>query len=135
MEALARRFLPLLDPRFVKLGVKNGTPIGFVVAMPNIDSGLRRARGRLFPFGFLHLLRAVRSSRQLDLLAGGVRAEDRGRGSDVLGMTALLRSAIVAGFTSLDSHLELETNHRVRALMERLGGSVSKRYRIYGKAI
>ena len=135
MKALARRFLPLLDPRFVKLGLRNGTPIGFLVAMPNIDLGLRKARGRLFPLGFIHVLRAARSSRQLDLLVGGVRAADRGRGSDVLGMTALLRAAIAAGFTCLDSHLELETNQVVRAEMERLGGGVSKRYSIYGKTL
>jgi hypothetical protein len=115
--------------------LRNGNRVGFVVAMPNIDPGLRKARGRLFPLGFIHILRAARASRQLDLLVGGLRAADRGRGPDVLGMTALLRSAIAAGFTCMDSHLELETNHRVRAEMERLGGTVSKRYRIYGKAL
>ena len=135
IEALARRYLPLLDPRFVKVGLKNGTPIGFLVAMPNVDPGLRKAKGRLFPIGFVHVLRAARAARQLDLLLGGIRAEDRGRGADVLGMTTLLRAAIAAGFTSFDSHVELETNHAVRAEMERLGATVCKRYRIYGKSL
>ena len=135
VEALAKKYLPLLDPRFVLVGTRKGTPIGFVVAMPNIDPGLRKARGRLFPLGFVHVLRAAKRSKQLDLLLGGIRAEDRGRGADVLGMTVLLRKAIAAGFTSFDSHVELETNQLVRAEMERLGATVCKRYRIYGKTI
>ena len=135
IEALARKYLPLLDPRFVKVGMKGETPIGFLVAMPNIDPGLRKARGRLFPIGFVHVLRAARASKQLDLLLGGIRTEDRGKGADILGLAAVIRSAIAAGFTSFDSHVELETNVRVRAEMERLGATVCKRYRIYGKPI
>ena len=135
IEALARKYLPLLDPRFVKVGLKGETPIGFLVAMPNIDPGLRKAKGRLFPIGFIHVLRAARASKQLDLLLGGIRVEDRGKGADILGLAAVIRSAIAAGLTSFDSHVELETNLRVRAEMERLGATVCKRYRIYGKPI
>jgi len=132
-EDLVRRFWPLLDPRFVKLVTRDGSLAGFLIAMPNVDPGLRRARGRLFPFGLLHVLGAARRSRQLDLLVGGARADIRGRGLDVAAMTALLRSAIAAGFETVDSHLELEGNHLVRAEMERLGGTVTKRYRVFAK--
>lgn len=134
-EDLARRFRPLLDPRFVKLITKGGRLAGFLVAMPNVDPGLRRARGRLFPFGLLHLLLAARRSRQLDLLVGAARPDIRGHGLDVAALTALLRTAIAAGFESVDSHLELEGNHLVRAEMERLGGTVTKRYRVFRKEL
>jgi hypothetical protein len=134
IDTLARRFMPLLDPRFVVVAQRRGRDAGFLVAMPNLDEGLRRARGRLWPFGFVHILRAGRRTRQLDLLVGGVvRAGDRGHGLDVVGMAAMLRSAIAGGFEIMDSHLELETNTRVRAEMERMGGQVCKRYRIYRK--
>ena len=134
IDTLARRFMPLLDPRFVVVAKRRGRDAGFLVAMPNLDEGFRRARGRLWPFGFVHILRAGRRTRQLDLLVGGVvRAGDRGHGLDVVGMAAMLRSAIAGGFEIMDSHLELETNTPVRAEMERMGGQVCKRYRIYRK--
>jgi GNAT superfamily N-acetyltransferase len=135
MEALARRYAPLLDPRFVKAVRCGDNVVGFIVGMPNMAEGLRRANGRLLPFGLLHLLRAARRSRQLDLLVGGVTAECRGRGVDALLAAAIFGSARKAGMTVLDSHHEQETNTRMRAEMERLGAHVYKRYRIYGKAL
>ncbi len=133
IDMLAQRFMPLLDSRFVVVVKRRGRDAGFLVAMPNLDTGLRRAKGRLWPFGFVHLLRAAGRTRQLDLLVGGVRAADRGHGVDVVGLAAILRSAIDGGFEVMDSHLELETNTRVRAEMERMGGQVCKRYRVYRK--
>lgn len=135
MDELARKFWLFLDPRFVKVAVRGSLSVAFLIAVPNADPGFRRARGRLFPFGLLQIVAASRRSRQLDLLAAAVRREDRGRGLDAVGMAAILRSAIAAGFQVLDSHLELETNRLVRAEMERLGGVVCKRYRIFQRRI
>jgi len=48
---------------------------------------------------------------------------------------AMLRSAIAAGFETMDSHHELETNLKMRAEMERMGGQIIKRFRIYQKTL
>jgi hypothetical protein len=50
-------------------------------------------------------------------------------------MVSMINAARKAGFTVMDSHHELETNDMVRAEMERLGGRVSKRFRIYQKSL
>ena len=133
MSALARRFLPVLDPRFVKIAVRGGEIIGFNIAMPNLAEGFRRADGRLLPLGFLKVLRAGRRTRQLDTLVGGVRSDFRGRGVDALIGCATMTAAIEAGFEFVDSHHELEYNRKVRHEMERLGGRVYKTYRIFRK--
>jgi hypothetical protein len=135
MEDLAKKYWLLLDPRFVKFATKSGRDVAFMIAMPNVDPGLRKARGRLFPFGLLYILRSARKSRQLDLLVAGIKEEGRARGLGVVGMTAMMRSARTAGFEVMDSHLELETNTRVRAEMERLGGTACKRYRVFQKKL
>lgn len=132
---LARQYLPLLDPRFVKAVEKEGEVVGFIIGMPNLAPGLRAANGRLFPYGFIPVLRAMRRSRQLDLLLGGVRADCRGRGVDVLLGAAMIREAQRGGFTLMDSHHELEENRAMRAEFDRMGGVVYKRYRVYGKAL
>jgi GNAT superfamily N-acetyltransferase len=114
-EDLARRFLPVIDPRFVKIvALHSGEVVGFVIGMPNVNDGLRKSGGRLFPFGWFHILRAMKRARQLDLLLGGIREDFRARGVDVLLGEAMIRSARDAGFTHMDSHHELETNFRVR---------------------
>ncbi|MEK6610466.1 MAG: hypothetical protein AABZ35_06070 [Gemmatimonadota bacterium] len=135
MTELAKKYLPLLDPRFVKVVEKDGQVVAFIIAMPNLYEGIVKSRGRLFPFGFIHILRAAKRAKQLDLLLAGIKEEYRGRGLDMLMGRAILRSAIPAGFTVMDSHHEIETNTKVRAEMERGGGQVYKRYRIFRKAL
>jgi len=135
MEGLAKQYLPLLDPRFVKAVAKGDEVVGFVIGIPNLYEGIVKAKGRLFPFGFIHILRALKRSRQLDLLLGGIKEEYRGRGVDTLLGQTMMRSAIAGGFENFDSHHELETNTKIRAEMERQGGVIYKRYRIFRKAL
>ena len=133
MRALAKRFLPVLDPRFVKIAASGDEIVGFNIAMPNLAEGFRKARGRLFPFGVLWLLRAGRRTRQLDSLVGGIRKDYRSRGVDAVLGCATMVSAAGAGFRFADTHHELEYNFKVRGEMEKLGGTIYKRYRIYRK--
>jgi len=135
MDVLAKQYLPIVDPKFIKAVAKGEDVVAFVIGIPNINPGLRKARGELFPFGILHLLSAMKKSRQLDLFLGAIRADCRGRGLDVMMGGAMMRSAIAAGFERSDSHHEMETNLQVRAEMERLGGKVAKRFRIFQKSL
>jgi GNAT superfamily N-acetyltransferase len=135
MRLLAKRFMPVLDPRFVKAVTKEDEIIGFNIAMPNLSEGFRKAGGRLFPLGIIYILMSARKSRQLDTLIGGIREEYRGRGLDVMMAYSTVLAARNAGFVFADSHHELEDNKKVRAEMERLGGEIYKRYRIYRKEL
>lgn len=135
MEHLAKRYLPLLDPRFVKAVTLEGEPVAFVIGMPNFTEGIRKARGRLFPFGILHILRAAKKTKQLDLLLGAIKEKYRGRGLDVMMGVKMLMSAQQAGMKLLDTHHEMETNVKVRAEMERMGGVVYKKFRVYKKPL
>ncbi len=135
IEALGKKYLPILDPRLVKIGLRGEQVIGFLIGMPNMNKGFRKAKGRLFPFGIFHLLRESKRSRQLDLLLGGIKKEYRNMGLDALGMNWMIQTAKEMGFTTIDSHNELENNLAVRAEMERLGGKLCKQRRIYQKAL
>ena len=135
MKLLAKRFVPVLDLRFVKVVTKEGRIIGFNIAMPNLSEGFRKAKGRLYPLGAMHILRSAKSTKQLDTLIGGIRKEYRGRGIDVLMGYPTIMAARKAGFIYADSHHELEDNTKVRAEMERLGGEIYKRFRIYSKEL
>jgi len=135
MDELARRYLPVIDPRFVKVVLKENEPVAFIVGIPDMTEGIQKARGRLFPFGFIHILRAARRSKQLDLLLGAIKEKYRGLGLDVLMGVKMLQSAWEAGFEIIDTHHEMETNYRVRAEMERMGGVIYKVYRVYQKAL
>lgn len=133
MDDLAKRYMPVLDPRFVKGVIKEGEPMAFVVGIPDMTAGIQKARGRLLPFGFIHVLRAQKKTKQLDLVLGAVKEKYQGMGLDVMMGFRMLTSAREAGFEYMDSHHEMESNVKVRAEMERMGGKVYKRFRVYQK--
>jgi GNAT superfamily N-acetyltransferase len=135
MDELANRFLPYLDPRFVKVVAKDGEVLSFIVAMPDMSEGIRKARGRLLPFGFIHILRAAKKTKQLDLLLGATKEAYRGKGLDALMGVKVLESASKAGIELMDTHHEMEANVRVRAEMERMGGVIYKKFRAFQKTL
>lgn len=133
MEALAKRYMPVLDPRFVKVVAVDGEAVSFVVAMPDMTEGIQKARGRLFPFGFIKILRAAKKTKQLDLLLGAIKENYRGRGLDGIMGVRMIQSAQEAGLEVMDTHHEMESNVKVRAEMLRIGGKLYKRFRIFQK--
>jgi len=135
MDALAKKYMPVLDPRLVKAVLKDGQAVAFVVGIPDMTEGIQKARGRLFPFGILKILRAQKKTKQLDLLLGAIKKEYRGMGLDALMGMAMISSAQKAGFEIIDTHHEMESNIRVRSEMERLGGQIYKIYRVYQKSL
>ena len=135
MHELAKRYLPIVDPRFIKAVKAGDELVSFIIGMPDMSEGIQKAKGRLFPFGFLKILRAAKKTKQLDLLLGAIKENYRGRGLDVLMGVKMLMSAQEAGLEFIDTHHEMEANVKVRAEMVKMGGKLYKRYRVYQKAL
>jgi len=135
MDDLGKRYLLLFDPRFVKIVTKNDEVVAFALGIPDMSEGIQKAKGHILPFGIFKILRAAKETKQLDLLLGAIKEEYRGRGLDVMVVVKIIESAKQAGFEYMDSHHELETNTKMRAEMERLGGYVYKRFRIFKKLL
>jgi len=136
MDDFANRYLLIMDPRLIKAVLnEKDEAVAFVIAMPDISKGIKRSKGYILPIGILHILIAGRRTRQLNLLLGAVRPDYQNRGLDSIMGSALLDSARKQNMEYMDSHLEMETNTKVRAEMEYFGGEVYKRYRVFGKPI
>jgi ribosomal protein S18 acetylase RimI-like enzyme len=132
----AARYLPILDPKFIKvIETPEKELVGFAVGMPDFSKGIREARGRLFPFGIFKILRDSKRSKKLLMMLGGVKKEYRGKGLDVLMGVKILQSGIKHKMDSLDSHLVLENNTKMRGEYERVGCQVVKKFRIYQKEL
>jgi hypothetical protein len=136
MDYFAYRYLSVINPKFVKVIYnEHNDLIAFVLAMPEISQGIIKARGHLFPIGFIHILRASRKSRLLTMLLGAIRSDVRNNGLDTVLGIKILESAQKEKFEFIDSHLVLETNAKMRAEYEKLGGTIKKRYRIFAKTL
>jgi len=134
MDDFANRYLFLINPRFIKIVVnQQNEVVAFVIGMSHIGEGIQKAKGYLFPFGIFHIFASARKSKQLNLMLGGIHPDYRCKGLDVMMGVKMLESASAQGKTVIDSHLELEYNTKVRAEMEKMGGVVYKRFRVFGK--
>lgn len=134
MDDFANRYLFLINPRFVKIIVnENQEVISFVIGMSDISKGIQKSKGFLIPFGIFRVLRSGKKSNQLNLLLGGIDPAYQGRGLDVMMGIKMIESAKREGKTTIDTHLELEYNTKVRAEMEKMNGVVYKKFRIYQK--
>jgi len=136
MDDFANRYLLIMNPRFIKVVVNDmGEVVAFIIGMPDISKGIKKSRGYLLPFGFLQILIAGRRTKQLNLLLGAIHPDYQNRGLDTIMGVAMLESARKGGLRHIDSHLEMESNKKVRAEMEYMGGKVYKIYRVFGKQI
>ena len=136
MKSLSFKYLPVLNPKFLKIIVNNENEvIAFVLAMPNMTEGLRRSKGKMLPFGIFKVWHSQRKTKQLDMLLGAVHPKYQNRGLDAVLAKALFSEAKKAGFEFIDSHLELETNTKMHAENEKLGGQKYKTYRIFRRSI
>jgi len=134
-EEFAGRYLPILDPEFVKIAKSKNEFVGFVVALPDMTPGIIVAGGKLFPFGILRIMKEMKKATKLMLMLGGVKEEYRGKGIDVMMAVKLLDSARKHNKKILDSHLIMEQNARMRAECDRMNGKIVKRFRIFQKSL
>jgi hypothetical protein len=127
-----QRYLGMLDPEFVHFAVdEHDVVIGFFITMPNLSAAFRRARGRLLPTGFLHILRGMRSGDTLDLLLAGVRT---GHPSAVVtGLLALrvLEMCHRRGIRYVETNHELEENTAVVSIWSHFDARLHRRARLY----
>lgn len=133
MQELASRYLPVIDPRFLKVVFIGDKMVGFILGLPNFTPGFQKANGKLFPFGFYHILKSMRTTKQVDLMLGAVESEYRGRGIEVALALRLFDSCQKAGITTVEAHLVLESNTAMQSEMRRAGYKAHKKFRVYTK--
>jgi hypothetical protein len=130
------RYVPFANPEFIKIVVDGkNVMIGFLLSIPSLARALQKARGRLFPFGFIHILRALRKYDTLDFLMAGVRKDYRGKGVDLLMTIDVFRSAIARGVHFAESNPELESNSKIQNEWKIVSTRQHKRRRIYTMGI
>ncbi len=117
IQYYSKMYMPLLRPDFVTMirRDKDEKIIGFGLALPNLSRAMRKANGSLFPFGFIHLLRALKGRpRVVDLYLMGVLPEYQNRGVNALLFNDLIPIFRQSGAKFAESNPELETNMSVQ---------------------
>ncbi len=133
-----KMYLPLLDLRMVSLVEdENGELVAAGVSMPSLSEALQKAKGKMFPFGWYHLLKALffRKAEVLDLLLVGVKPEYQNKGVNALLFYDLVPIYQKMGFKYGESNPELEMNKKVQSQWSAFESVQHKRRRAYRKCL
>ena len=137
LDKLARDLRPVIDPRLVLFAeTADGTPVGFCLLLRDLNRVFAKLRdGRLFPFGLFRLLHARRRLDSGRLITLGVTPEHRGTGLDALLVHGITKKGSETNLIHCECGWILEDNRAMIAPIEAIGGRVTKRYRVYEKAL
>jgi GNAT superfamily N-acetyltransferase len=114
----------------------NGKPVGFSFALPDINQSLKRAKGRLFPFGWFWFLKPVlRRIPVFRILALGVRKEHQQLGIGTLFYERYIEMSIARGYRGAELSWILEDNELMNRPLRNMGAKPYKKYRLYEKTL
>jgi GNAT superfamily N-acetyltransferase len=135
-EHLAKEFRPIVDPDICMIAESGGQAVGFYLAMPNFNEVFRHLpNGRLFPFGWAKVLWYRRNIRSIRILTVGFRPHLHRAGIGPALYTRVWTNAVRNGYRWGEASWILEDNLAMIRPLERMGGKVYKRYRIYERAL
>ena len=137
-DHLAHEMKPLIVPQGTLLAEVGDEPVGFVIAVPDINVALRHINGRLtrfgFPIGLIKLLFYKTKIRTGRLVALGVVEKYRRAGIAETLVLRLMDEAFKRGFTG-ELSMTLEDNFMINRFIEGLGAKRYKTYRIYRRSL
>jgi len=109
--------------------------IAFGITMPSFTEALQKTKGRLLPFGFIHMLKALKKNDTLDLYLVAIDEKYQGKGVNAIMMNDILKGAKKLGITKAETNLELEYNNKVQNMWKMLPHRQHKRRRCYIKEL
>ncbi len=134
MNRFIKKYTSLVKAKYILLIVdQNDRVIAFQITMPSLSAAFQKARGRLYPFGFIHFLSAARNPKVLDLYIVGILPEYQNKGINALFMKDLTQTAIDNNILYAETNSELEENKKIQNFWKYYDSRQHKRKRIYLK--
>lgn len=136
IEKYANKFVPLINPDYCCLVLDEHDELaGFGVCCPSVAQAMQKCRGKLFPFGWIGVLGALRKNTAIDMLLIAVRPELQNRGVNAIVMDHMMESCIKNGIVYAETGPHLETNSQVIGQWKGFDVQQHKRRRCYVKDI
>lgn len=136
MDYFINQYISLMDMRCLSF-VENreGELVGVAITMADMSSAMRKTHGRLFPFGWYHLFKAIkiRHSDKLEMMLIAVRPDYQGRGVNALLFEDIFHVCHECGFTHAETGPQLESNVKEISQWDLFNPAYIKRRRCFRK--
>lgn len=138
-DHMAKEMKAIVRPELLLIAEVKGEPVAFSMTLPDGNEAIKAANGRLttfgLPIGLVKLVLASRRIRRLRLVTLGIKEGYRRRGLDAILYLDTIRTAKALGYEGGEIGWTLEDNHLVNRAIESMGGTKSKTYRLYQRAL
>ena len=134
-DHLASELKRIVDPDLARFVELEGQVAGMGICIPDVNQVLKRARGRLLPFGVAAFLRRDKIIDQLRLAILGLKPEFRNKGLETVLVDELYGPAIEKGYRRCECSWVLEDNRAMNRALAVSGARLYKTYRVYQKGL
>ena len=136
IDMYVKQYFNFINPQYVPvvLDAQNRV-VAFGIAMPSLSRALQKSDGHLFPFGFIHILRALKNNRRVDLYLTAVRPDMQNKGINAILIHETNKAFIKNNVEKVETNRELEANAKVQAQWRFYETRQHKRRRCYTKEV
>ena len=136
MDGYTKQYFGFIRPEFVSFVVNEADDIvGFGISLPNLTYALQRSNGRLFPFGWYHLLKAMRTNEIVDMYLLGVHPEYHGKGVAALFFYEMNKAYLDFGIKKAISSPQLDDNSKALSIWKNFSGRKNVLRRVWVREI
>ena len=121
-----------LKPEFGAVVLQDGKVVSYGFMMPSMTKVLQKSKGRIFPFGILPYMRAMKKVEVADMMSIGVTKEHTNKGSVALIIASCLKGLKEVGVKYVETGPELDYNDRVQNLWKNFDRQLVKKHRCWG---
>ncbi len=138
VDMYIQQFITMIRPEFISLIVdQSDTPVAFGLVVPSLSEGAKKSGGKLFPFGFIPLLKALKAKKAdvLNFMLVAVKPELQNRGINAQLLVDMFKSAQKYGVKYCETGPMLETNSKIHLMWKRFETRQHHRRRCYIKTL
>jgi ribosomal protein S18 acetylase RimI-like enzyme len=132
------QYLSFVSPKYISFVIdEDDEVVGFGITMPSLSRAYQKTKGNLFPFGFIHLLKALKKNDDVDMYLIGINPKQQNTGVANVIFYELWKSYLKEGIKTVHTNPLLESNEKMLKLWKHFGGEdkIIKRRRCYSKKI
>ncbi len=134
IEFYIKQYMRYINPEYVSIVLdRNDKVAAFCITMPSFSKALQKSKGKLFPFGFCNIRKAVKKNDTLDMYFIGIRPDHQNMGVMAVLFNDIIQKAITNGFKKAETNMEYESNDRMQSLWKYFEHRQHKRRRSYFK--
>jgi hypothetical protein len=136
IDCYIKQYFGFIKPGFVPVVVNDKNEVvAFGITMPSLSKAFQKAKGRLLPFGFIHILKALKKNDRVDLYLTAVRPDYQDKGVNAIMMYEMNKIYLNNKIEKVESNPEMESNSKVQAQWRFYEGRQHKRRRCYIKQL